>query len=207
MKLRPILFSTEMVQAILAGCKTQTRRVVKPQPDGYPCGICTSSTESKDIGAFGFAKDERITANIKCHYGQVGDVLWVRETWAPALGYFAYKADYTAETLALPENKGLWKPSIHMPFEAARIFLQITDIRVERLQDITEEDAKAEGVWPSDRDMTLAQRYYNYCNPSNPQGFSFKVGFELFWQSINGKDSWNANLWVWVIEFERIEKP
>ena len=125
-KLRPILFSTAMVQAILEGRKTQTRRVLKPQPGDHP----------NDDGYMS-------TVLERCPYGQPGDILWVRETWAPALGDICYKADYSEATLNDPENQGLWKPSIHMPFAAARIFLRVKSVRVEPLQAISYDDAES----------------------------------------------------------------
>ena len=92
-----------------------------------------------------------------------------------------------------------------MPRAACRLLLKITDIKVERLHDITEEDAIAEGANPSDKYMTIEQRHNNYCNPSNLQGWSSKAGFEEIWESINGEGSWAANPWVWVLTFKRVE--
>jgi len=112
MKEYPILFSTPMVQAILEGRKTQTTRIIKS-----------------------FNKRQ-------CPYGEPGDVLWVRETWAPALGDIAYKADYTNEVLEEKRNKGLWHASVQIPKAAARIWLQITEVRVEQLETVTDEHAK-----------------------------------------------------------------
>jgi hypothetical protein len=112
MKEHPILFSTPMVQAILEGRKTQTRRIIKS-----------------------FNKRQ-------CPYGEPGDVLWVRETWAPALGDIAYRADYTNEVLEEKRNKGIWHPSIHMTKAAARIWLQITEVRVEKLEFYSIKDTK-----------------------------------------------------------------
>lgn len=197
MKIRPILFSTEMVHALLAGRKTQTRRIVKPQP---PAPECSYSALLK-----------------KCPYGQPGDLLWVRETWAwdgqtsftdlQAIGNFWYKADDTGYSPAK------WKPSIFMPKEAARIFLRITDVRVERLQDISEEDAKAEGAQPSSH-RCGGFGYYEAggdVHECECQGFIENSpaieGYKWLWESINGAGSWGANPWVWVISFERCEKP
>jgi hypothetical protein len=168
MKHRPILFSTDMVQAILEGRKTQTRRVVKPQ----------SNANVIDFGH----EWERGEFFARCPYGQPGDVLWVRETWAPLGDYpkcnytFMYKAD-------VEQNYSKWKPSIHMPREAARLFLRIKSVRVERLQEITCQDVFAEGL---------------------ESGHDSK--FITLWESINGHESWEANPWVWVVEFERISK-
>jgi hypothetical protein len=242
MKHRPILFSTPMVQAIMGGNKTQTRRVVKPQPTGLPCGKCVSSTDKEDIGTYGFADGERITASIKCPYGQIGDVLWVREAWRliswdfeDGSAFIDYKEgmpiwidldedgeEWLLNQVELLEKKGCisaesmdedghyqvlkhfpWKPSIHMPKAAARIFLRITDIRVERLQDISEEDAIAEGIGNAENGR---MGYKDYLD-SDSATFHAKQSFESLWQSINGAESWDENPWVWVITFESIEKP
>ena len=192
MKARPILFSTPMVQAILDGRKTQTRRVVKPQPmlqgrtedrvEIYQRGN-TDLWEVKDkLSSDGFS----ILHSLKCPYGQPGDVLWVRETWAYELfpePHFAFKAN-AADVYR-------WRPSIHMPKEAARIWLKITNVRVERLHNITRGDAMQEGC-PF---------------PNMADGQDHREWFSVLWKSINGFQSWNDNPWVWVVKFERIEKP
>ncbi len=177
MKTKPILFNTDMVQAILNGSKTQTRRVVKPQPS--------------ETGVSAFNDGEH--PQMKCPYGKVGDVLWVREAFAEDddTPKVIYKADHTKEV----QNYVKWKPSIRMPKIACRLFLQITNIRVERLQDITEQDAKNEGA-KHDRAVGYGQI-----------GGSHREGFINLWQSINGEQSWQQNPWVWVIEFKKINKP
>lgn len=181
---KPILFSTEMVRAILDGRKTQTRRVVKP------------SVFEKGTNWFWNPNE-----NICLAQYRKGDVLWVRETFCevpyeynhiPIKGghittpKYAYKAD------SKRDYTGIWKPSIHMPKEAARIWLEVTDVRVERLQEITEEDARAEGV-----------KAYG---PNNCSGTSARIAFAQLWDSLNEKRGyeWRVNPWVWVIEFERI---
>lgn len=196
MKESPILFSTEMVQAIMADRKLQTRRVVKPQPT--KCGSIThfawgavTSTNSMPVVS-GHATES------KCPYGKVGDLLWVRETFGQGVsGKFYYKADKSiADKLVLS-----WKPSIHMPKAAARIWLRITNIRVERLHEITEEDAIKEGV------MKLSDEgFWKYYQSEPYWCHSAKRSFETLWYSINGEESWNVNPWVWVIEFEVISK-
>jgi hypothetical protein len=175
MKQTPILFSTPMVQAILEGRKTQTRRVVKHELDNR--GVRSTNNIFEDWHG----------KEVKCPCGQVGDVLWVREAYAPH--YFddfshGYKANWN-DTAAEYVNQPKWKPSIHMPKEACRIFLKITDIRVERLQDISNSDIRAEGA--AEFGCT-----------------SHRLNFQSLWQSINGQQSWEANPWVWVIEFDRI---
>ena len=210
MKQRPILFSTPMVQAILAGRKTMTRRIVKHEIDSR--GLRATDVPFEDFHG----------KEVKCPYGKIGDVLWVRETWARAIGseelttsekataveislerFIVFKADSKEETH--PEHpewgKKLWKPSIHMPKDAARIWLRITGVRVERLWDISEQDAKAEGVFKTN---AVNEWYYmeNVYNTDSPL-----IAFERLWQSINGEQSWTDNPWVWVVEFERIENP
>lgn len=184
MNFKPILFSTEMVKAILSGSKVQTRRVVKEEH--APVKISKDNQYLMPL--------DRL---LSCPYGQVGDVLWVRETmvlnknsqtyWPVADGY---KRSISALTNKPFESEKV-VPSIHMPKEACRLFLKIKSIRVERLQDISRGDAMAEGC-----------PFPNIKNQTNP-----KQWFEDLWISINGKESWYLNPWVWVIEFERIEKP
>jgi len=165
----PILFNTEMVKAILEGRKTVTRRVIKP-PRG-----------ADDI--FGHLKEVRQPCVI-------GDILYVRETFAQVAEHIFW---YRATPPKGCENI-LWKPSIHMPKEAARIFLRVTDVRVERLQDITPKQAGNEGVsWETDN-----------------SGQFRRWQFHRLWDSTIKKNDldrygWEANPWVWVIEFERIE--
>jgi hypothetical protein len=190
MKEIPILFSTEMVQALLAGRKTMTRRIVKmyATSDAHP--MRQNATWLQE--------------NKTCPYGEVGDVLWVREGFCP--GYFddgkhAYKADWNkvAEEL-VPKPK--WKPSIHMPKSACRIYLKVKSVRIERLKDITEKDALNEGIKVIEKD----EAYYDYMKGAG--SYAGPIGsFYSLWRSINGEESFNANPWVWVIEFERVAKP
>lgn len=183
MKERPILFSTPMVQAILAGRKSQTRRVIKSKTGTFD--VCKTK-EGNIVGIEATDDEGRLIDSVICPYGKVGDVLWVRETFRPKSHsfptgeHFEYRA--TAEVDGNPTDEP-WKPCTFMPKDAARIWLKITGVRVERLQDISEEDAKAEGIFAE----------------------SAKECFQTLWQSINGEGSWNDNPWVWVIEFERIE--
>ncbi len=181
-KTKPILFQTEMVQAILEGRKLQTRRAIKDdilQENKYPY-------------------DEefvKLTVNPKYF---AGDILWVRETFAKGVSKYVYKAD----NHELPLK---WKPSIFMPKSACRLFLEITDVRIERLQDISEQDAVKEGIKPARMILNSQQytdymgEYRDYNNPIN--------SFRSLWQSINGSDSWNKNPYVWVIDFKRVDKP
>ena len=207
MSIKPILFNTEMVRAILDGRKTCTRRLVKPQPDEKhtnPLGFVTDSTEKKKAGCFGFGIDEYggSIQYAKPPY-QPGDILYVRETWCGLpvneaghmRGHTIYY--YKADGELRPKGwRGTWHPSIHMPKEAARIWLKVTDVRVERLQEITEVQAKAEG-----------------CNSGLLIGACTARGqFEDLWNSTIKKPDlnrygWSANPYVWIIEFERCEKP
>ena len=202
----PILFSTAMVQAILEGRKTQTRRILKVK--GCKPFAPDNSWTYEDIMRW----------NKDYHpYGQPGDVLWVREKFAPPSGNqkddaYMYAADYLLT--AVKHAKGLWKPSIHMPKKACRIFLKVISVRVERLQDISEQDAIAEGVKLHHR----GKHYLNYDDEHyKVTQFIYNLdtaveSYKSLWRLINGRDSWNKstwdnNPWVWVVEFERCMKP
>lgn len=194
MKERPILFSAPMVRAILEGRKTQTRRVVKPQPDEY-----AAMQGDQCMLVHDSSPDMHNSELIACPYGRPGDQLWVRETWAYVgtgdPGFLTFKATYpnclphgTENAPANIHDAGYkWKPSIHMPRRLSRIHLEVTNIRVERLQDCSEADADAEGC-PFDQ-LPLSLTWYA----------------EL-WESINGPGSWDTNPWVWVVEF-KVLKP
>lgn len=192
MNTKPILFSTEMVQAILAGRKTQTRRIVKikgsiPNNETKPL-----STHSCNSVYYFWGHDE-----VVCPYGSPGDILWVRESFTfNPIG----KTDYLYKADSLVPKFIKWKPSIHMPKEACRLFLKVTNVRVERLLEISEEDARKEGV------KHLIPRWKDY---TNEKGFCYNAfsSFKTLWIKINGIESYTSNPWVWVIEFERIEKP
>jgi len=185
----PILFSTPMVQAILAGNKTQTRRIIRPQPDdsGLWNGTVDETGESKEF---------------KCRFGKIGTILWVRETW----NYDPHK-NVTYIYKAQGENQSeKWKPSIFMPKEACRIRLEITDIRVERLQNISEEDAMAEGVGYG---FQMNAEYPDYEHIKNGICIltqdTAEMSFASLWDSINFKRaSWKSNPWVWKIEFKKL---
>lgn len=205
-KERPILFSGEMVRQILAGQKTQTRRVMRPQPV-YP---------PKYAGAHKWVWDY---GEKPCPYGKPGDLLWVRETWRPAASIdanfdakIAYGRDhiyYRADQDGYGATK--WRPSIFMPRWASRITLRITGVRVEQVQDISEEDAIAEGIehnWVGDEPCPLeyADEWRNYAGDAEDfPCYSAIDSFRSLWDSINGQRqgcSWENNPWVWCIEFE-----
>ncbi|MDQ9409497.1 hypothetical protein [Serratia marcescens] len=203
MKERPVIFNGEMVRAILDGRKTQTRRVVSDR-HMHLIDVASQIGECYPLeSGINHANSQSYYRDL-CPFGWVGDRLWVRETFAghylddnqiqdikdgrdKAEDLCEYRADYSDDADCVDG----WTPSIHMPRWASRITLEITAVRVERLNDISEEDAKAEGVAPSQHIITPAEALY-------------RVGFLKLWQSIYGFDSWNANPWVWVIEFRRV---
>lgn len=195
-KERPILFSGPMVRALLAGTKTQTRRVVKPQPTEFVGGPGVKLADGSPAPLVPLDDTvEPYGSEIRCPYGLPGDRLWVRESWSPTnqLSHgVLYRADFTS-----PEV-GRWKPSIHMPRWASRILLDVTGVRVERLQDISEADARAEGAKECD---PVSGREVLLAGPS--QRGSFVLHYRDIWEQINGAGSWDANPWVWVVEFAR----
>jgi len=185
MKERPILFSGALVRAILAGEKTQTRRVVK----------LTDSGRVKESGSARNWHLDDPNAVFACAYGKPGDRLWVRETFAtqPVGVGFIYRSTNLNYLFSSAEGRG-WKPSIFMPRAASRITLEITGVRVERLNSISEEDAMYEGAG-----SLLAEHEYLDGNPDQ-----YRRCFEMLWESINGPGSWYLNPWVWVVEFRRL---
>jgi hypothetical protein len=198
-KERPILFSAQMVRAILQGRKTQTRRIVKGLP--YAPLAFAEFTAADPSGFWGFGHANNPIHCIHCPYGETGDRLWVRETHCKYGGGYIYRADYGTYTPISDGIGGPWKPSIHMPRVASRITLEITGVRVERLHDISEADAMAEGVERID----LSPRKINGMQV-HPLTSSYFAAFMELWRSINGPESWAANPWVWVVEFRRCEQ-
>lgn len=210
MKEHQILFSAPMVRAILAGTKTQTRRVVKPQP--FYQGFDGPPRFSSTFGEFHYPSQR----GIKCPYGHPGDRLYVRETWQHSNHPYGpvdescaifYRADYWDDPHGMdgeksPEGKYReWRPSIHMPRWASRILLEIVSVRVERLQDISEEDAMAEGA-----DLAhFGVDAYGLPSGCAVMSVSHRAGYIELWESINGPGSWYANPWVWVVEFKRVQ--
>ncbi|MBN8740682.1 MAG: hypothetical protein BGP24_14870 [Lysobacterales bacterium 69-70] len=215
MKERPILFSGAMVRALLAGTKTQTRRIAKLNDAGRLQLTCRQ-----------WHPNDR-AAILACPFGLAGDRLWVRETFKPIAsgqvkgGYgkvrygFAYQADgatkwarHETEIVDLtgkPPTGPMqfqdrpWKPSIHMPKRASRITLEITDVHVQRLQDISEADARAEGVMSvqsTEPGLESSPYYRSLMGPAEL--------FRMLWESINGAGSWDANPWVWALTFKRV---
>lgn len=200
---KPILFNTQMVKAILNGSKTQTRRLIKPQP---PCAL-KKMTEGYHAGEWHLYRDfPMMNPMINSPWGaqylppcQPGDVLWVRETWAKDVGRYMYRANYSdTEKFYMNgrEIRMVWCPSIHMPKDASRLFLQVKDVRAERLQDMKMPDMQAEGAVPSTVTGGQWQQWQrDFMKP-------------LWNSTIKSADlsryGWDANPWVWVIEFERL---
>ncbi|EAA7139127.1 hypothetical protein E1676_24755 [Salmonella enterica subsp. enterica serovar Beaudesert] len=208
---RGMIFNAEMVNAILSGRKTQTRRPIKWKQTRF-----TEIAERDDGSLWPWAEDCERGGDIwfACPYGEIGDRIWVRETWqvihdhidesshvedrtyAPSIPkekdrywhtvYAEHFGDESREDRGFP-----WRPAIHMPRWASRILLEITDVRVERLRDLSEEDAKSEGIIPSAGGVL--------------PGWEYRINFRDLWMDIYGTDNWEANPWVWVIEFKRVE--
>lgn len=210
MKERPILFSGPMVRAILEGRKTQTRRAVKGV-EGMEFWRCFDRQQG-DRWAF---RSEITSHEVACPYGAAGDRLWVRESWNVSGLGFGMKpslastiADAGAWRYAADDKSGWqhgWRPSIHMPRGASRITLEVMGVRVERLQEISEADAVAEGI---ERDPMLQRTFAVYpLNEERPGYVNCPLAsYHSLWDSINGPGSWDANPWVWVVEFRRVEK-
>lgn len=190
MKERPILMGAPMVRAILAGTKTQTRRVVKP-PRNRPAFVLLDHGN----GWWPYQSDDGMEHPYTCPYGKPGDRLWVREAFMHEPADYCWEASvsipcrpastvYRADFHESQPGEG-WKPSIHMPRSLSRILLEVTAVRVERLQEISEADAMAEGC---------------YTDPACPAYDAYRS----LWDQINGPSSWDANPWVWVVEFKRV---
>ncbi len=257
MREHSILFTADMINAILAGRKTKTRRIINDSFNGcltmggpHPCPnepvvmipgeLVKSPIEgepdfyitNKEVQAMFFCSTMDKTA--KCRYGAAGDILWVRETFVRAglsedgesciegTQKYYYRADdeWTKMDWHHPDKEGpqdspQWKPCIHMPKKACRIFLKVKSILVERVQDITDDEAISEGVltlseqWVHDNFQEYAKAWRAWdkerllmAEPQRPPlGPSPRDRFKKLWENINGKDSWDINPWVWVIEF------
>jgi hypothetical protein len=242
MRERPILFSAPMVRAILEGSKTQTRRVVKiggelppPWATFAKEGDTIAVNGTRPTGLFYWSEEQTPGQPLKklrrwpiskkgimagsdfhapCPYGVPGDRLWVKETHALLSGggvvYRASAPDF--DPTAADAVGGRWRPSIHMPRRASRLTLTITDVRVERLQDISEDDAQAEGLVPWSKDGNLTK--YGVADPDGMPGSDYPGtwpwrewrispvdAYQRLWESINGAGSWDANPWVWVVSF------
>lgn len=214
MKERPILFSAPMVRALLSGTKTQTRRAVRKQfaPDALVAEVGATTPEGWQVsGHSGLWWDDAgacLEDAVRCPYGMPGDRLWVRETFAKIDGQTQpwietdYRATYThgdrlGDSLGIKKR---WTPAIHMPRAASRITLEVTGVRVERLQDISEADAIAEGVGDQPRLAGYSPKAGCQWEPQDPRDL-----YAQLWEQINGPGSWEVNPWVWVIQFKRLE--
>ncbi|ECG6338366.1 TPA: hypothetical protein P5L79_002824 [Salmonella enterica subsp. enterica serovar Concord] len=208
---RGMIFNAEMVNAILSGRKTQTRRPIKWKQTRF-----TEIAERDDGSLWPWAEDCERGGDIwfACPYGEIGDRIWVRETWQVIHDHIdeSSHVEYRTYAPSIPkekdrywhtvyaehfgdesrEDRGFpWRPAIHMPRWASRILLEITDVRVERLRGLSEEDAKSEGIIPSAGGVL--------------PGWEYRINFRDLWMDIYGTDNWEANPWVWVIEFKRVE--
>lgn len=218
MKERPILFSAPMVRALLDGSKTQTRRVCKSQPyangfkfDGHDI-LCHNdylppSAMLMDVkrGPHRYTTSDAEGWEVECPYGHPGERLWVRETFMHEPADYCWEASvsipcrpaetaYRADHPVSQPGEG-WKPSIHMPRALSRIDLEVTGVRVERLQDISGSDALAEGI-------RLHPDHHHRPSTSN---YGPVQTYRDLWEDINGAGSWALNPWVWVVEFRRIK--
>lgn len=204
MKQTPLLFKPEMVKQIIAGTKTQTRRIIKD--------------EALKCLEAGFMEEYvALPENKLCPYGygglieNSGDLIWIRETWAKdygGLGAHFFKADFSAAAKELmPEPK--WKSPLHLKKQDARLWLQIESIKAERLNDITDDDAIAEGIEQIDFNHGGMKWYRLYQNtPKDDDATTSPVkAFRSLWEHINGPGSWELNPWVWVIKFKQVSKP
>jgi len=195
MKERPIIFSADSVRAILDGRKSQTRRVVTPQPkvELFPF----IGADNKPTGEFAFVDHPRVVSkHLRCPYGVPGDRLWVRETWSWRSGDIL--ADKAHEKYAIyaadnPNDCGKYKSAMFMPRWASRITLEITSVRVQRVQEISADDCIAEGLSTTLREHDAVS--------------ALRTAYEQMWNSLNAKRGypWESNPWVWVLEFKRIE--
>lgn len=203
---RPIQFSAPMVRAILAGCKTQTRRIVRePNEARLFCRKSIPERHFADPGlgdgpylhwfyGSGDLDDDYVATRVRCPYGKAGGRLWIKETWREtASGTVYYLADE-------PDHVGAgWKSPRFMPRWASRITLELTSVRVERVQDISEDDARAEGVTLEPQHGLLNGK------PASLAPMTYRLAFGWLWDAINGKRApWASNAWVWVLEFRRL---
>jgi hypothetical protein len=218
-KERPILFSAPMVRAILDGRKTVTRRTIKPMRGYEDCDTCRPDNAAASHSVWWHGRLEAVGVMQDCPYGKPGDRLWVRETWycnhfdvqkGPYLqpaeivdldqsredGELVYAADGLTP---YEQEQPTWKPSIHMPRWACRILLEITDVRVERLQDITSAQVTAEGVSTHGEALWGGEWWVDAPDQAIEDA---RKDFADLWTSTGG--NWDANPWVWVVEFKRV---
>lgn len=205
-RIKPILFNTEMVRAIMDGRKTCTRRSIKHNVDAI-----LNSPYHKEHPE---VEDKQIISKLCQPPYQPGDILYVREKWHRDLSRYMYRANYSDTEKFYQNDKEVqmkWSPSINMPKEAARIWLKVTDVRVERLQEITEEEAKAEGAKQCYEHVDRIENKPVTYLAEDGHGY-YVLGFKNIWNNTIKKSDldrygWSANPYVWIIEFERCEKP
>lgn len=228
MKERPILFKDEMVRAILDGRKTQTRRLIKPQPEVHDRNYTTVHYRGNSYGG---PQDFmlKVLTDYGCPFGKPGDRLWVREAWVGAkIGGYDGREDggqfwYRATDDGILDHETKWRPSIHMPRRASRITLEITDVRAQRLQDITEDDAIAEGATSKPNSWGFNLEYdgwnMNWPTAEPAEGWSYlslmtpQLAFGNYINVLHGGENWNlkpTNLWdenpfVWALTFRVLE--
>lgn len=211
MKERGMIFNGEMVRAILDGRKTQTRRPIKWKQTRF-----TEIGEREDGSKWPWSEDAEHACDFwhPCPFGAVGDRIWVRETWARYnIDQNSHDIAYRATTPEDQPEEGRWRPSIHMPRWASRILLEITGVRVERLNAISPEDAESEGLertnftgFGDEPGLPSYPEPDVYFDPLKKQWKEYPPeAFAGLWESIYGEGSWKANPWVWVIEFKRVE--
>ncbi len=206
MSARPILFSGPMVRALLEGRKTQTRRVVKWPTWAGP----NQEVFVRDLQGgreLWYCPDGERASKFCCPYGQPGDLLWVRETCSPDWADKpVYKADGGSAREAGYPAEPRWRPSIHMPRWASRLTLRITDVRVERLQDISDEDARDEGVNRQSRRVRAMSKFGQSKEAIDAMYLrACRWEYEALWEEINGPGSWDANPYVWALTFDVIK--
>ena len=219
MRERPILFKGPMVRALLDGTKTQTRRLVKWGSEEAPTlGCKIAQTGPEGIEEWTYEDDDASNAgvlDILCPYGVAGDRLWVRETFSllnanyipvegrnPLFTHVSYRADHIDKDGDGPAHPMKWRPSIFMPRWASRIELEVTAIRAMRLQDISEEDAEAEGAMTWWNGLSQEEQFGMYDGGRGPI-----AAFRMLWDSINAKRGvgWDTNPWVWAVSFRRVK--
>jgi hypothetical protein len=204
MKERPILFSGPMVRALLTGTKTQTRRILK-----LKWGFDLEERDDGTLWPWAEHPDCDDDVWMPCPQGEIGDRLWVREAFMHEPADYCWEASvsipcrpaetaYRADFPNSQPGEG-WKPSIHMPRNLSRILLEITGVRVERLQDISQADAQAEGAPPGHPSIDQISREFGY--PDFPRSW-----YAQLWEEINGPGAWAQNPWVWVVEFKRVQQ-
>ena len=211
MKFYPALYTTVMVKALLDKRKTQTRRLgnlkmINESPDSWSFeGLGKNPEKENDTRLYAYFKTGIDTwTYCLSPFGQKGDVIWVRETWSE-MG-LKYNYVYKADGLCLETDNDRWFPSIFMPKNACRLFLKITNVRIERLNDISEHDANAEGVL-SVKFTPGQETRRKKGKPAFGWKIPYRFAFEKLWEKINGFGSWDKNPFVWVYDFEQIDEP